>query len=198
MNCSGACAVAVGLFFALTALPVAARAAVDASASRPAVWIAHDTIVDLENLPKQYTCDDLWYKFRDVLLALGARPDLKITFYQCGRSPSVHLQFSLPRVVSGSDIKYASLQATKGTFLLRAGRPPTLRASDCELVRQIKSAFLSELPVRVMSYRLACDAPRIEARRYRLSVQALTPVSAERPVAASTGGQRVQSAQGGG
>ena len=192
MNCSGACAVAVGLFFALTALPVAARAAVDASASRPAVWIAHDTIVDLENLPKQYTCDDLWYKFRDVLLALGARPDLKITFYQCGRSPSVHLQFSLPRVVSGSDIKYASLQATNGTFLLRAGRPPTLRASDCELVRQIKETLLPELPVRVRSYRFTCEAPRAEARQYRLSVQALKRVSAP-AVAANTEGRRAPS-----
>jgi hypothetical protein len=197
MNFACASAAAVGLFFVLTAPPVVA-AAVDAGDSRPAVWFAHDTIVDFENLPQPYTCDDLWYKLRDLLLALGARPDLKITFYQCGRSPSVHLQFSLPREVRGSEVKYASLQAIDDTFLIKAGRPSAFQASDCELVRQIKDTFLTELPVRVMSYRLTCDAPRMEARRYRLSVQALTPVSADRAVAASTGSQRAQSAQSGG
>jgi hypothetical protein len=173
-------------------------ATVDANGSRPAVWSLHNTIVDFENLPHPYACDDLWYKFHDVLLALGARPDLKITFYQCGRSPSVHLQFSLPRELRGSEVNYATLQAIDATFLIKAGRPSAFQASDCELVRQIKDTFLSELPVRVMSYRLTCDAPRIEARRYRLSVQALTPVSADRAVAASTGGQRAQAAQSGG
>jgi len=55
-----------------------------------------------------------------------------------------------------------------GTFLLRAGRPPTLQASDCELVRQIKETLLAELPVRVRSYRFTCEVPRAEAGQYRL------------------------------
>ena len=192
MNYTGACAVAVGLFFASAGFPAAARAAVEASAATPAVWIAHNTIVDLENLPERYSCDDLWYKFRDVLLGLGARRDLKITFDRCGRSPSVHLQFSLPRTVSGSDIKYASLEAINGTLLLKAGRPATLQASDCELVRQIKDTLLNELPVRVRSYRFTCDAPHRDAARYRLSVQTLRPVSAS-TVAADMSGPRAPS-----
>jgi len=187
MSYSGACAAAVGLSFALAAFPTAA---LDAGAAKPAVWIPHDTLVDLENLPENYSCDELWYKFRDVLLALGARGDLKITVDRCGRSPSVHLQFSLPRAVGGSDVKYATLQAINGTLQLQAGRPATLQASDCELLRQIKETLLSELPVRVTSYRFTCEAPRGDVGRYRLSVQALRPVSAT-AVAASAGSQRL-------
>lgn len=192
MNCGGACAVIIGSFFVLTAAAAdaaAAEAASRAHGARPAVWIAHDTIVDLENLPESYGCDDLWYKFRGVLLALGARPDLQITLDQCGRSPSVHLRFSLPQVVSGPDTRYASLQAVDGTLVLAAGHPEVLHASDCELVRQIKDTLLRELAVRVRSYRLACEASPTEARQYRLSIEELRPVSAS-GVAADAGGQR--------
>ena len=187
MNCAGACALAIGSLFVLTALPV--EAAAGAHAARPAVWIAHDTIVDLDNLPERYSCDDLWYKFRGVLLALGARPDLQITLDQCGRSPRVHLRFSLPQVVSGLDTRYASLQAVDGTLAFAAGRPAALHASDCELVRQIKDTLLRELPVQVRSYRLACDASPTEASRYRLSIEDLRPASAS-DVTADVGGQR--------
>jgi hypothetical protein len=42
-------------------------------------------LVDLHDLPQRYSCDDLWYKFRDVLLAMGGRPDIKILVYRCER-----------------------------------------------------------------------------------------------------------------
>src|ERR1700749_1723011 len=46
--------------------------------SAPAVWAPHELIVNLHDLPKHYSCDDLWYKFRAILLTLGARQDLEI------------------------------------------------------------------------------------------------------------------------
>ncbi|HEY4210774.1 MAG TPA: hypothetical protein VGM84_04805 [Steroidobacteraceae bacterium] len=45
------------------------------SGQQPATRFGHDLIVRLEHLPKRYSCDDLWYRFRDVLRALGARAD---------------------------------------------------------------------------------------------------------------------------
>ena len=39
--------------------------------SAPAVWAPHELIVNLHDLPKHYSCDDLWYKFRAILLTLG-------------------------------------------------------------------------------------------------------------------------------
>src|ERR1700719_1536202 len=71
------------------------------STGQAALWTAHDLIVNFRHLPKIYSCDALWYKFRDVLRALGARPDLSIVTFQCGRelgslalSPQVHLYFA--------------------------------------------------------------------------------------------------------
>jgi len=61
--------------------------------------MAHDIVVDLRDLPKAYSCDDLRNKLRDVLLAIGSRP-LQIATYRCeralgagGRSPGIHLRF---------------------------------------------------------------------------------------------------------
>ena len=168
---------AVVLLLALAALP-ASRAVARGAPPKPAVWFAHDMIVDLQDLPKRYSCDDLWYRFRDVLLSIGARPDMQIFPYECNtRSPRVHLQFSLPKMVSGADVKYASLQAASETMRLEAGHPRSLDASDCVLLQQIKDTLLPALPVRVVSYRLTCVAPTASHRRFYLSVQALSPAS---------------------
>ena len=71
------------------------------AAAQPAEWLQHDLIVSLHNLPRTYSCNDLWYKFRDVLLAIGARADYKILPYDCGsRSPQVQLNFMLPQALS--------------------------------------------------------------------------------------------------
>ncbi len=85
-----------------------------AQVGRPAIWTSHDLIVSLDHLPKLYSCDDLWYKFRDVLRAIGARPDMRILAYQCGRglgslgySPQVHLHFSIPQTLSRTEERCA-------------------------------------------------------------------------------------------
>jgi hypothetical protein len=52
----------------------------------PAVWIAHNMMVDLHDMPKRYGCEDLRHKFRDMLLSIGARQDLKVVPYRCSRN----------------------------------------------------------------------------------------------------------------
>jgi hypothetical protein len=190
---------AVVLPLVLASLPVA-RAVAEDTATRPAVWFPHDLIIDLQNLPKRYSCDDLWYKFRDVLLTIGARPDMRIFPYECNtRSPRVHLQFSLPQPASGAWLKNASLQATSETKRLEPGHPRSLDAADCALLQQVKDTLLPALPVRVVSYRLTCSAPTSSHPRFYLSVQTLsTAPRNERQVAAHDRGwpQRKPSASG--
>ncbi len=155
-----------------------------APAPLPAAWIRHDVIVALNHLPKRYSCDDLWYRFRDVLLAIGARADYQILPYRCekslgprGRSPQVQLTFWLPEVLSGAQQKWADLSVVRTTVDLQPGQPSTLDASDCELLRQIKAALLPTLPVKVMSYRLACEKPRARHPSFQLSLSALLPAN---------------------
>src|SRR6185437_9789426 len=153
--------------------------------SQPAVWIKHDIVVHLENLPKRYSCDDLWYKFRDVLLTLGARQNMQILAYRCesvlgaiARSPSVHLQFEMPQAVQGADVRWADMQASPRTVRLGPGNPPSLDTSDCELLRQIRSGLLPALSERIVAYHLACQASPAAQHPFSLSVQALEPASA--------------------
>jgi hypothetical protein len=131
----------------------------------PAEWRSFDIIVGLRALPATYSCDDLWYKFRDLLLTLGARAYMTITPYRCGatggsqgRAPSVHLQFQLPQPLHGDATRYEQISAVTRTIRLKPGTPPTLKAADCELVRQLKSALYDALPVRVTTAEFTCKA----------------------------------------
>jgi hypothetical protein len=161
---------------------------------QPAVWRPHDLIVGLHDLPRQYSCDDLWYKFRDILLALGARADTKILVYRCAgridaaaRSPSLHLQFSTPELVKGAQARWAEIEATPETISLSPGKPASLQDLDCELMRQIKEGLLPELVERIVSFDLACAAPKPSRWAFNVTVQALTPVYTNARVAARAG-----------
>jgi hypothetical protein len=152
-----------------------------ASVAQPAVWMPHDLIVRLQDLPKRYSCDALWYKFHDVLLRIGARPDLRILAYRCaqaagesGRSPSVHLRFETPEAVHGAQERWSDVHAISSTVYLEPGHPPSIDASDCELLRQMKATLLATLSDRVVDYHLACQAPPTAQPHFGLSVEALT------------------------
>ncbi len=142
----------------------------------PAVWFSHAIIVDLDNLPKRYTCDELWYRFRAVLLSIGARPDLQITPYHCDeRSPSVELQFSLPHAIESGQRQLADLRAADNSITLEPGQPTPLDSADCELMRQVKDELFPELPVHIVSFHLSCAAPQTAHHHFKLTLQALTP-----------------------
>jgi hypothetical protein len=148
-------------------------------AAQPAIWVAHDLNVDLHNLPQRYSCDDLQHKFRDVLLVLGARPDLKVLTTRCelgSRSPSVRLQFSMPELVERTSNRGLVVEAAPAIIRLEPGHPVSLYATDCELMRQIKDRLLAPMSQRLMSFNLACSAPPSRGPRFILSVQALKPL----------------------
>ena len=172
------------------ALP-AARAA-PTPLAQPAVWTPHDLIVGFDHLPKLYSCDDLWYKFRDVLRAIGARPDMRILTYQCGKrlgqlaySPQVQLHFYIPQVVEPAQARWADLHVTAKTVRLGPGHPASITNSDCELLLQMKDGLLAALPDRVLNFNLACEAPATRWP-FGVSVQTLTPVAGQARVASTT------------
>jgi hypothetical protein len=168
-----------GLALGLAAL-VGASAAAAPVIAQPAEWMPHDMVIDLQNLPKRYSCDDLWYRFRDLLLKLGARPQMRIFAYRCeaalgdrARSPQVHLQFQLPEALHGKEARWADMRATETTVRLGPGEPASFDASDCELLRQIKDTLLADLSTPVVSYQLPCEAAKA-SRHFGLSVETLT------------------------
>lgn len=163
----------VGLLIAFAA-HAHATGHVGETPTTPAVWYHYDVIVDLQDLPKRYTCDELWYKFRDILLVVGARPDMDIVPYRCDSlSPRVQIRFSFPKTLDGSLARFASLQAVSDTVHLEAGHPRSLDVADCALLQQIKDTLLAGLPVRVVSDRFACPASPSNHRSFELSVRTL-------------------------
>ncbi len=181
----------------LTAACATAVCATAAEASRPAVWSPHALIVDLPKLPRRYTCDQLWYKFRDVLAAIGARPDMKILPYGCDSSratpaglppaysPKVQLEFATPREVSGQSSRWADLRVVTKSVQLEPGTPAHLDSRDCELMKLIESTLLRKVGVEVADARLACAVPPSSKVPFSLTVSALVPVAEPASIAQS-------------
>jgi hypothetical protein len=152
----------------LAALPSGAWAAAarDQGPQRPALWRTYAMIVDLDNLPRTYTCDELWYVFYDMLARLGAPyATLNVLPYRCSRtptgdlrSPRVQVHFQMPRVLRGKAVKWATLRAVHRRIVIGPGRPKRLTAADCELLRQIRGTLLDALPVKIIHGRLNCAA----------------------------------------
>ena len=173
----------------LALLASSASFAAPSKPGQPAVWTQHDLIVGFDRLPEIYSCDDLWYKFHDVLLALGARPDMRILAYQCGKklgqlahSPQVHLHFSIPQVVRGSAARWADVNVEPRAVRLAPGHPASIKTSDCELLRQMKDDLLAALSDRVLQFNLACGAPATPWP-FSVTVEALKPVPGQARVA---------------
>jgi hypothetical protein len=164
-------------------LMVAGGSAAD---SRPdstfAQWRSWDLLVELHDLPRAYTCNELWYRFRDVLMAIGARPFPQVLAYRCAataaastRSPSVQLQFQLPDPLPQSLSRYADVAVERSTVRLGPGKVASFTAADCELLRQMNDKLLAALPVQVVGT-LNCP-PASSKERFALEVQALLPHS---------------------
>jgi hypothetical protein len=170
----------------LTSMPATGLAQAAPQTVQPAAWVSHDLSIDLHYLPRSYSCDDLWRKFHDVLLVLGARPDLKILTTRCersSRSPSVRLQFSTPEFVKRTSAREIRIDAAPATIRLESGHPASLNDADCELMRQIKDRLLALVSQRIVSFNLACSAPPSRRGHFNVSVQALQPVNSSARVA---------------
>ena len=152
--------------------PLAAGAvAKGATAGRPALWRSYDMIVNLQNLPRTYTCNQLWYEFRGILLRLGAWPySINILPYQCSptpsgylRSPNVEIRFQLPIFLQAA-VKSAPAEAIERTVRLSPGEPKTLQNSDCLLLQQIEQMMLTTIDgARVAEQHFDCSAPSSRA-----------------------------------
>src|SRR5579864_3165528 len=168
----------------LAAAAVAAPHAGAPTAQTPAQWRSFDLLLDLQNLPRAYTCRELWQRSDELLLALGARHYPQILVYHCGatpeessRSPQVQLQFQLPQALSPSQSRYADVTVVRRTIVLSPRQLPSFTAADCGLLKQLSSELFPQTPVRVVGAPLECPAPGAARPRYALEVETLMPRS---------------------
>lgn len=162
-----------------------------AAAGRPALWRSYDVIVSLQNLPRTYTCDQLWYEFHGILLHLGAWPySVNILPYHCSptpngylRSPDVEVRFQLPIFLSEA-VKSAPAEAIERTIRLAPGEPKTLQPADCQLLQQVEQMLLTSIEgSRVVQSHFDCSAPR-QAATFGVTLR--LPVAVKMPSAPAT------------
>ena len=169
--------------------------ATEATAAKPALWRTYDMIINLRNLPRTYTCDQLWYELHGILLQLGAWPySINILPYHCSpkpsgilRSPDVQVGFQLPFFLQGAAAKSAPAKAVERTIRLSPGEPDTLHPADCQLMQQISQTLLASLPVRVDGQHFDCSGPPRRAANFDVTVT--LPVAVKIPTVATTSGQ---------
>jgi len=163
-----------------------------ATAGRPALWRTYDMIVSLQNLPRTYTCNQLWYEFHGILLRLGAWPySVNILPYQCSptpsgylRSPNVEIRFQLPIFLQAT-VKSAPAEAIERTVRLAPGEPKTLQTSDCQLLQQIEQMMLTSLEgARIDEQRFDCSAPPSRAGNFDVTLS--LPMAVKMPPAPTT------------
>jgi hypothetical protein len=165
------------------------------SQGQPALWRTYDMIVNLQNLPRTYTCDQLWYEFHGILLQLGAWPySVSILPYHCSpspsgylRSPDVEARFQLPIFLHGAAAKSAPAKAIERTVRLAPGEPKTLETADCQLMQQITQTMLASIQAHVGEAHFDCAGP--PARAARFSVTVSLPMAVKMPTVAATSGQ---------
>jgi len=169
------------LLLSALALPWASCLAIGAPpTTQPATWVTHDLNVDLHDLPQRYYCDGLEQKFRDVLLALGARSNLTVAASRCetgSRSPIVRVRFSMPEAPGRNSQGAMIVQTTAAIVRLEPGHPQSLQAGDCELMRQTREKLLAPVLRNAMSFNLNCSAPSPRGVHFNLSAQTLQPLS---------------------
>lgn len=128
-------------------------------------WARHDEIERLEDLPKRYSCNDLYYKYRDVLALLGAPAGASILSFGCSgtsgtslKDPTrVELRYQIATPFPASAQPQASLKIAQRTITLQPGSPRSLQADDCALVQKMAGLLIPASGAHVESSVTHCS-----------------------------------------
>ena len=161
-----------------------------ASGRESAVWAPKELNFAYQGFTTKYSCDGLQERMRDVLLKLGARPDLRVRGYGCtliqGPDPfagvSIKMNVLQPAGKQGGPavpVHWQRVDLLTGLY----EHDPVGAAADCELIGQIKQKILPLFATRNVDYRSTCEAHHLVPGGTRLKAEVL--VADERTAADS-------------
>jgi hypothetical protein len=177
----------------LTCAPVWANPQSEPSAAtgrESAVWAPKELNFAYQGFTTKYSCDGLQERMRDVLLKLGARPDLRVRGYGCTRlagpdplaGVSIKMNVLQPAGKQGGPavpVHWQRVDLLTGLY----ERDPVDAAADCELIGQIKQKVLPLFATRNVDYRATCEAHQLVPGGTRLKAEVLV---ADEPAAADS------------
>ena len=160
------------------------------SGRESAVWVPKELHFDYRGFTTKYSCDGLQERMRDVLLKLGARPDLRVRGYGCTRlvgpdpfaGVSIKMNVLQPAGKQGGPavpVHWQRVALLTGLY----EHDPVDAAADCELIGQIKQKILPLFATRNVDYRSTCEAHHLVPGGTRLKAEVL--VADERTAADS-------------
>jgi hypothetical protein len=167
---------------AIASMVTMSKTSAAVSTLKRAVWAEHDLTIELQHLPRRYSCGELNYKIHDILAMIGARADMRVDASRCATdldptqvAPWVHLIFSLPLEVHGQLASSADMFAVERTVRLEPGSPQSIDWGDCQLLRQLKLTLFAEVPIQVDGDHLGCQSSATRHTPFSLSLDVLTP-----------------------
>ena len=154
------------------------------------MWVPKELHFDYRGFTTKYSCDGLQERMRDVLLKLGARPDLRVRGYGCTRlvgpdpfaGVSIKMNVLQPAGKQGGPavpVHWQRVDLLTGLY----EHDPVDAAADCELIGQIKQKILPLFATRNVDYRSTCEAHHLVPGGTRLKAEVL--VADERTAADS-------------
>ncbi len=147
---------------------------------QPAVWEERQYSFAFLGFTTTYSCDGLADKLKLLLLASGARPDVKATSGACANGfgrPDKFARADLTFYVlvpGTSDSKAAPVDGVWRPVELATRKPRELGLGDCELVEQFKNMVLPLLSTRKVEERTTCIPNQYSGSSIDLKFETLT------------------------
>ena len=151
-------------------------------------WKAKQARFHYSGFTSQYTCDGLRSKVKTVLVALGARDDVKVegscggrTFNEPQMSQSVVIGFAVAVPAEGRGSPGETFPVEWRVVQLRPKNPTSLAWGDCELVEQLREQVLPLFNPRDVKDNTTCTPHQVNVGSPDLRVTVLMPVPAGPP-----------------
>ena len=178
----------------LPAIVCALLATAPALADTPStgVWQKHEYSFAFMGFTTTYSCDGLADKLKVLLLAAGARPDVKAYGAACAAG------FGRPDKLARADLTFytlapptsdtadgAPINAQWLPVELQARKPRELGLGDCELVDQFRTSVLPMFTIRNTDNHTTCVPHQDSGSVINLKFEALAAVPAPKAAKAS-------------
>ena len=147
-----------------------------------ATWEAQQVRFRYLGINTVYACDGIQSKIKALLLAIGARDDVRIeakclvASSDLQRNIKVLLAFAVPVVADSAGLADETFLAEWREVRVTARTSRELDVGDCELVEQLKKKVLPRLGISTSNSKLHCSPSRIS---FTMKVKALMPIAKE-------------------
>jgi hypothetical protein len=152
----------LGLGMLLVGMVISQASRAEDTAGDTGTWQKHQYDFRFMGFTSTYSCDGLADKLRVLLLAAGARSDVKATPGACASGFGRPDKFAQARLTFYTLAPNADSQgspavaATWRPVVYRARSPRELASGDCELVEQFRDSVLPMFSVRNLENHVTC------------------------------------------